>query len=123
VEVLGGAVRHREDSFKEFESSGGERERRPEKAETGVDDEAKISLMSRYYSRYVEDWIKNPLPALGGLSPLESCRTEAGRVKVEELLKDLENHEERKRKEGLPYMDVNKLREKLAKGLEETNRR
>ncbi|MBI4745045.1 MAG: SEC-C domain-containing protein [Deltaproteobacteria bacterium] len=113
-EILGDIVQHKQDSVKAFEPSGSERDKRPsENIETGIDNEAKISLMSRYYSQYVEEWIKSPIPALNGLSPLESCKTEAGRARVDEILKGMENSEERNRRDGKPYMDVNKIREKL----------
>jgi hypothetical protein len=40
-------------------------------------------------------------------------KTPEGRKEVEELLKDFENMEERKRREGKPYIDILVLREML----------
>lgn len=124
-QVFGDTLKHRQDTFKDFEKSGGKvkdvsKKHVPEGLnrgiEKGLDSEREIALMTHYYSRFVDEWPNSPIPALDGLTPVETCRTEVGRLKVEELLKNMENHEERKRKDGLPYLDVNKIRERLEIG-------
>jgi hypothetical protein len=40
-------------------------------------------------------------------------KTEEGKASLTQLLKEMQNLEERKRKAGEPYFDVNKLRNKL----------
>jgi hypothetical protein len=62
---------------------------------------------------FVKKWIDEKIPALDGKTPREAVKTPEGREKVEELLKDWENIEERKRKEGEPYIDINILRQML----------
>jgi hypothetical protein len=53
------------------------------------------------------------IPGLDGKTPREAIQTAEGRVKVEEMLKDWENMEERKRKDGEPYIDVDGIRKML----------
>jgi hypothetical protein len=62
---------------------------------------------------WVTQWLDEKLPALDGKTPREAVRTPEGREKVEELLKDWENMEERKRREGKPYIDIMVLRQML----------
>lgn len=53
------------------------------------------------------------LPALGGLTPREAAKTPGGRRKLETLLKDFENGEDRKRRAGEYAYDIAKLRAEL----------
>ncbi|GFP25213.1 hypothetical protein HKBW3S25_00671, partial [Candidatus Hakubella thermalkaliphila] len=60
-----------------------------------------------------QKWIDQPVPALGGKTPREAVRSKRGKKKVEELLKFFENIEERRRRAGESWYDVNKLRKML----------
>lgn len=112
-EIFGNTLRHRQDIFKDFEKYNEKLKGASKKIKKGLDSKKEIALMTHYYSRFVDEWPNSSIPALNGMAPVEACKTEAGRLKVEELLKDMENHEERKRKDGLPYLDVNKIKERL----------
>ncbi|MCD6319481.1 MAG: DUF2384 domain-containing protein, partial [Candidatus Desulfofervidaceae bacterium] len=57
-----------------------------------------------YY--YEHEWIRTPLPALDGKTPLESLKTSAGRLQIANLINRLE------KKLKLPY-DFNRLRCRL----------
>ncbi|MCL6477742.1 MAG: MbcA/ParS/Xre antitoxin family protein [Peptococcaceae bacterium] len=62
---------------------------------------------------YYEKWINQPVQALGGKTPRESCKTVHGRAKVEEILKKLEIMEQNRIKKGEPHYDINKVRVRL----------
>lgn len=62
---------------------------------------------------YYEKWVNQPSQALDGKTPAESCKTVHGRVKVEELLKELEKMERGRVKKGEPHYDINKVRARL----------
>jgi hypothetical protein len=79
----------------------------------GVEREVITGYLEDHYSR----WPDMPLGALGGGTAREAVKTAAGRAKVEMVLRDIENGEERKRRAGDPAYDVRKLRREL--GLEE----
>ena len=50
-----------------------------------------LELKQRHYA----DWPDQPLPALNGQTPREAVRTAEGRAAVDDLLKDMENQEQR----------------------------
>lgn len=63
-----------------------ERLSRPEPVEMTPELEASLQeMMDKYYM----DWIDTPLPALGGWSPRQACRTEAGRQRVMMLIRTM----------------------------------
>jgi hypothetical protein len=74
-----------------------------------VEQEIIGKALQDHYSR----WVDQPLPALDGRTPREAARTEKGRREVEELLRGIENREERNRADGRPAFDVSSLRTKL----------
>ena len=56
-----------------------------------VPDEILHELKRRHYA----DWPDHPLPALDGMTPREAVRTADGRAAVDNLLKEMENQEQR----------------------------
>jgi hypothetical protein len=56
---------------------------------------------------------KYKIPMLDGKTPLEAVKTEAGRRRVVEILKDIENAEERNKKSGGAYFDISWMWERL----------
>lgn len=60
-----------------------------------------------------QGWLDEPAPALGGLTPRQACQTRDGRARLSELLRVIENLEEKKRRAGRPYVDVEALRREL----------
>ena len=46
-------------------------------------------------AEHYEDWIRQEIPALGGLSPMDAVREKGGREKVEALIAQIERHARR----------------------------
>lgn len=67
-------------------------------------------LLNNFY----DQWVDRALPALDGKTPREACRTEKGRRKVEELVRELELMEESRARKNEASYDVNKLRKMLS---------
>lgn len=68
-------------------------------------------------SAYVTaEWIRRPLPDLGGLSPVDAATDPEGRKKLEDLFTELAGHHVRLANLGLPAIDPAELRKAL--GLE-----
>ncbi len=62
---------------------------------------------------FSHDWVDEPAPVLGGLTPRQACQTRDGRARLRELLRVMENMEEKKRRAGRPFVDVEALRREL----------
>lgn len=112
-EILGDDITHRVDTYEDVlkkamagsgKTSCVEEGERPEKYET---------IFSTVMGELVTKWVDEKIPALDGKTPREAVKDPEGREKVKELLKDWENVEERKRREGEPYIDINVLRQML----------
>jgi hypothetical protein len=114
-EILGDLIKHTEDSFQNVDEAMKKRERSGPKNEPMVSRHATL-LASAQLTRQYQDWLDAKLPALTGMSPREAVRTSEGRQRVLDLLKHIENAEERSRKEGRLYLDVAVLKKEL--GLE-----
>jgi len=64
----------------------------------------------KYLERhYFKDWPRMKIPALGGLTPLQAAKTEAGRAKLEALLDDFD-HMGKGRASAVPKIDIDRLR-------------
>ena len=61
----------------------------------------------------MKEWINTPLPALGGKTPLQAVKTDSERGKVETMLREIENTEARRKKDGQPYCDIAEIRKLL----------
>lgn len=68
--------------------------------------EVEAQMLLAYYDRHYHDWLDVPLPALDGRTPRHAARLKTQRPRVVELLKTLENHAERDRREGRPTYDM-----------------
>ncbi|MFZ5647935.1 MAG: antitoxin Xre/MbcA/ParS toxin-binding domain-containing protein [Bacillota bacterium] len=79
------------------------------KVSPGIAQQITDAFLDDYYER----WINQPVQALGGKTPRESCKTVHGRAKVEELLRELEKVEKNRMRRGEPHYDVNKVRSRL----------
>jgi len=112
-EILGDNIQHRIDTYedvvkKAMQSSG--------ESPFGAEDEIPekfFPVFEKTMEEWVTKWVDEKIPALDGKTPREAVQTPEGREKVEELLKDWENAEERRRKKGEPYIDINTLRQML----------
>ena len=80
-------------------------------------DEIPPEVKREFERQYMEDhyakWVDMKLPALEGKTPRQAVKNAAGKRKVAELLKQLENTESEKRRAGEYAYDVSKLRTEL----------
>jgi len=87
---------------------------RPKEAKSVLPkDEARRVIEEQLNHYYLQKWMNMKIPALYNKTPLQAMKTEEGKASITQLLNELQNLEERKRKTGDPYFDVNKLRNKL----------
>ena len=87
-----------------------------EPKEDPIPKEIRDRIISQVMDKHYREWPDTHLPALEGHTPREAVRTARGRNQVIEVLKILENGEQRKRLAGEPFYDVSRLRAEL--GLE-----
>lgn len=110
--LLGGLVRHRIDDFRHPEAL------RHGRILTGLEAAEPLpadvaSIVHQFLQNYYRRWVDEPVPALGGRSPRQACASREGRLQVVELLKFLENMEEKKKRAGQPFIEVNLIRREL----------
>lgn len=112
-------LEHQGDTF-ESVAAAMERRQREEPAskesETGIPPEVARKLVLKMKADHYGKWPDQPLPALDGKTPLEAVCSAAGRKAVEDLLRLMENHEERASKQGAAAFDFTSVRRTL--GLE-----
>jgi hypothetical protein len=70
-------------------------------------------MVAQYIEDHYRKWLDMRIPALGGKTPREASGTADGREQLRELLKEVENGEERKRQRGDAFYDVSRLRAEL----------
>jgi hypothetical protein len=70
-------------------------------------------VVGEYMEQYYSKWLDMKIPALDGKTPRQAAKNAAGRRKVAELLKQLENSQARERKLGKYAYDVSRLRAEL----------
>ncbi len=87
-----------------------------EPKENRIPKEISDQVISRLIEKHYREWPDSHLPALEGRTPREAVRTARGRNQVIEVLKSMENGEERKRLAGESFYDFSRLRAEL--GLE-----
>jgi hypothetical protein len=112
-EILGEEIRHLADTFEDMEKRMKRKSKEKPLAENEALQEKFFPLLSRRMDEWAHRWVEESIPALGGLTPREAVKTPEGRARVEELLKDFENMEEKKKKEGQAYLDIQVIRQRL----------
>ena len=113
MEILGDEVEYQRDYYEDMLSKA---RRMPERAYSLKEEklqEKYLPLYAKAMNEWATRWVDDKIPALEGKTPRESLRTPEGKKKVEELLKDFENMEERKKRDGEPYLDIDILRKML----------
>lgn len=75
-----------------------------------LDEPVREALRKKYLEDHYRKWVDMPIASLGGMTPREASKTQEGKAKLKEVLKVLENAEERRQRSGEPSYDVNKLR-------------
>jgi len=116
--LAGDSLKHLNDEFitqEELRRLAAELPERDPALDT-IPKEERDAMMTQYLERHYGEWPDRKLPALNGKTPRQSVRSVKGRRLVIEVLRDIENNEERKRRAGDPFYDVTKIRAAL--GLE-----
>jgi tetratricopeptide (TPR) repeat protein len=118
VEQYGGAwLRHLGDSFQSLDAMKRkvreEKPRRKAEREPSLPPEVERELLSKIKREHYERWADERLPALGGRTPREAAGSEKGRRALEDLLRTMENAEERARREGDVAFDFSVVRKSL----------
>lgn len=108
--ILGACVRFRMDSLQSVEAALSEpREPSPKQAPPPGGE----AVMREYLTRHYEKWLYDSIPALDGKTPMEMVALPGGRERVAELLKGIENDQEKQRRDGHPVIDIGWIWEKL----------
>jgi hypothetical protein len=109
LKVLGNAIELQSESKEYPDLKGGKVKTR----ETRLKDPALEEIEQKFLEDHYRDWVDMSLVALNGKTPRECSKTPEGRAMLKEVLKVIENAEERKKEKGQTSYDVNKLRETL----------
>ncbi len=75
-------------------------------------------VLKEILARHYDSWAEQKIPAIGNISPREAVKSPQGRLRVIDLLKELENHDERARRRGIKLTDLmafpaDRIRKKL----------
>lgn len=113
LEALHGFVSHRADEYEDVIQAMKARKEKPAKPT----DEMPLAIQQQVYTqhmrKYYENWLNENIPALKGKTPMEAVKTKAGKARVVEILKGIENIEEGNRKAGRAHIDVSWMWERL----------
>jgi len=112
--LAGAALRRLGSSFTGVESALREARSSPaHKPGPAIPPEVEQQIVGKFLEDHYRNWPDQPLPALGGKTPREAMRTRQGRQRVIDLLKHLENSEDRNRRAGKPSYDFSKVKAAL----------
>jgi hypothetical protein len=111
--LAGAAVSHQDDEFTGVEAAMRKVKRSGPKPVSEIPPEIQRELVQKVMAEHYRTWPDTPLPALGGKTPRQAVETPEGRSQVAELLKFIENGEERKRRAGEAWFDVSGLKAEL----------
>ncbi len=75
-------------------------------------------ILKEIAARHYDRWAEQKIPAIGNISPREAVKSPQGKLRVIDLLKELENRDERARRRGVKIADVmafpaDRIRKKL----------
>ncbi len=116
--IAGTLLRHLRDEFttqKELMRQAANAQPTP-MPESGIPKEEHDAILGQFIEQHYLKWPDTNLPGLNGKTAREAVKNAEGRARVVELLKDIENGEERKRRSGSPSFDMGRVRKEL--GLE-----
>jgi tetratricopeptide (TPR) repeat protein len=118
IEQRAGAfLRHTGDALRSLDSIQQQALSEPRRPKKGaVPPELEREIVLKFKREHYATWADEPLPALDGKTPRQAVKTDQGRQAVENLLRMMENGEERLRKEGGPAFDFTPIRQDLGLG-------
>lgn len=107
LEKLSGFLSHVGDTYQDpMETIESDTDESQEHSTDKIPLEVEQELYTKFIQQHYDKWLDDQLPALDGMTPIQAIRTEEGREKVIDLLKSIENIEERNKKEARPYCDL-----------------
>jgi hypothetical protein len=112
----GDSLRHLRDEIttqKALRESAKGKDKTASESVNSIPREKQKEIISGILEQHYAAWPDKPLPALDGKTPREAANTYLGRKRLAEILKTIENGEERKRRGGEAFYDVSKLRREL----------
>ncbi len=109
LKALGDVIEFQSES-EEYPVLEGGKDKTPE---TGLEDPVLEELKRKFLEDHYRKWVDMSIPFLNGRTPRECSKTPEGKAKLDELLKVIENAEERRMRSGEQSYDVSKLREML----------
>jgi len=117
LKAMPDALTHKIDSFQDPMEVLKTLEKNPSKEpENKLPLEIQQTLYNQFMQKNSEKWLTVKIPVLNGKTPMQAVKTEEGKKKVIDLLKQFENNEEHNRREGYPTYDLSWMWERL--GLE-----
>jgi hypothetical protein len=114
--LAGKWLQHVRDEFttqQEIRRRSKEEPRAARAAESDIPKHVRDEVVGRALEEHYKAWPDMKLPALDGKTPRQVARTSEGRNQLVDLLKFIENGEERKRRLGEVSYDVTRLRAEL----------
>jgi hypothetical protein len=114
--LAGEAVRLEKDEFvtqEDLKREMRENPTPPVERKSGISSKDQRRMQQEYMEDFYAKWPDMKIPGLGGKTPRQAVKNAAGKRKVAEILKDIENTEARKRKSGEYGYDVARLRAEL----------
>jgi len=114
LNCAGKSVRHLRDEFTTQKELKRQMEREPRTTpKSDIPKDLSDKIITRATEEHYAKWPDMHLPALDGKTPREAAKTPKGRKELTELLKSIENGEDRKRQSGESFYDVDRLRAEL----------
>jgi uncharacterized protein YecA (UPF0149 family) len=90
-DTLQNLIKHRIDAVQSLESMLEEQAKaKPKKVDDEIPWEIKQALLKDMYDNHYREWLDCPLPALGGKSPRKAIKSNEGRRRIEDLLREME---------------------------------
>jgi len=112
--LAGAALRHKGDQFTSMESALRKKGNSPpSKPVKPVPPEVANDIMQKAMAKHYQNWPDTPLPYLDGKTPRQAADKPASRARLVDLLKMMENGEERKRQDGHPWFDFAPIKKEL----------
>jgi hypothetical protein len=108
ADLAGGAIRLRadvvEDPMEKVRSTPESPKAKEAAAE--IPPEVQTRLLGQMLHRHYTAWLDQQIPALDGRTPRQAARDMFLRPKLIQVLREIENHQDRERQQGKPWYDA-----------------